>query len=284
MMLRILVALLALGQIAAPLQAGWFDSLASYFYKPDPKPPKIRVLIVYDKPGVVLEVKGMYKLYDPLTGEHISTRYVGKRKFIQAVQDGLKWGEEFPGVHQLLVVPDEKSTTTIVDGIEYRGPIYVYDVGGTISVVNEISIENYLSSILAERHPQKNSPEFLAAIAIAARTAAYYAIEHPKSQYWEVDGRQVGYQGYAVVEESSDIEKAIHDTRYMVMSNSPTGIQAFPAQWSRGQGSSPGLLSNISLEQATEMARQGANAAQILEKAFPGIKIELIHYAQEKHK
>lgn len=286
MLLRILLVILAVGPLSVPANAGWFDSITSYFSKPGPaKPPKIRVLIVHDQQGVVVEVKGKYKIYDPHNSEHISTRFVGKRKFMQAVRDGLKWGEEFPGLHQLMIVPDETSTTTIVDGIEYKGPIFVYDIGGTISVINEVSIEDFLSSTLAQKYRQKLPEELLAAVVIAARTNAYYAAANPKNQYWSVDAKNVNYQGYAIIDTSSDVEKALRDTKYMVMSNSAPGdnqINAFPAEWKNDPTNyGQPFISKITLAQADEMARQGANAAQILIKAFPGVKIELIHYPSE---
>jgi len=287
MLIRILFVLLAIGQFAAPVEAGWFDSVTGYFKKPaTAKPPKIRVLIVHDQQGVVVEVKGKYKMYDPHNGEHLSTRFVGKRKFMQAVRDGLKWGEEFPGLYQLLIVPDETSTTTIVDGIEYRGPIYIYDIGGTISVINEVSIEDFLASTLAQRREQLPE-ELLAAGVIVARTNAYYAAANPKNQYWSVDARPTNYQGFAVVDNNSLIQKAVVGTRHMVMSTTPVGdngqVTAFPAEW-KTEASFNGQqnVSKITFAQATEMAKNGEHAAQILMKAFPGVKIELIHYPTEK--
>lgn len=289
MLLRILFVLLALGPLTPSADAGWFDNLTSYFSKSGvAKPPKIRVLIVNDQQGVVIEVKGKYKIYDPHTGDHISTRFVGKRKFMQAVRDGLKWGEEFPGLYQLLIVPDEKTTTTIVDGIEYRGPIFVYDIGGTISVINEVSIEDFLSSTLVQNYSKKMPEELLAAIVIAARTNAYDAAAHPKNPYWSVDSRSVDYKGYAVVDPKSDVEKAIINTRYMVMSNSASDegqVNAFPAEWKidAADPSQPNV-SKITLEEAGEMAKKGEHAAQILKEAFPGVKVELIHYPLESSK
>ena len=289
MLLKILFVLLMVGPLAAPVNAGWFDSMTSYFSKPAAaKPPKIRVLIVHDQQGVVIEVKGKYKIYDPHNGEHISTRFVGKRKFMQAVRDGIKWGEEFPGLYQLMIVPEERSTTTVVDGIEYRGPIFVYDIGGTISVINEVSIQDFLSSTLSQRYRQKMPEEFLAAVAIAARTNAYYAAANPKNQYWSVDANPVNYQGFAVVDPTSDMEKAINDTRFMIMSNAAPGenqVNAFPAEW-KTDPSNSGLsyISKITLDEAAEMAKKGEHAAQILTKAFPGVKIELIHYAENNKK
>lgn len=287
MIFRMLFLLLAFIPLTMPLQAGWLDSITGYFTKAAPAaPPKIKVLIVHDQPGVVLEVKGKYKIFDPYTKDHLTTRFVGKRKFIQAVRDGIKWGEEFPGIHQLVIVPDDKNTTTIVDGIEYRGSIYVYDVDGTISVVNETFIEDYLASTLALRYREPMSDEALAAIVIAARTTAYYQAENPKSEFWSADGRQVDYQGYAATRQQSGIEQAISATRYMVMSSMSARFgEAVPfiADWKKdGQPKSAAqaVVSQISLAQVSELAQKGEHAAQILAKAFPGTKIELIHYLE----
>lgn len=286
MVLRILIIILALGPLSNSLQAGWFDNITSYFNGSTvQKPPKLRILILHDKEGAVVEVKGKYKLHDPNTGDHISTRFVGKRKYMQAVRDGIKWGEEFPGLFQLLIVPDESSTTTVVDGIEYKGPIYIYDIGGSISMINEVSIEDFLSSSLAQKYRSPMPEEALNAIAIAARTDAYYASANPRNQYWSIDGQAAGYQGFAAVDRSSGIEKAIGDTRFMVMSNSGNGeeqINVFPAHWSNEPPTGGQQLnSKISVQEAIDMANQGAHAAQILSKAFPGSKIELIHYPSE---
>ncbi len=161
-------------------QAGVFDDWVAALWKTEkPVPPTIKVLVTHDKPGVVLEVKGKYKIYDPHQNMYISTRFIGKRKFIQAISDGLKWGEEFPGIHQIRIVPDDPNTTTLVDGIEYKGSIFVYDIGGTISVVNEIDIEDYLKSILEPQFDDNLLPETFASIAITARTNAYYQASWP---------------------------------------------------------------------------------------------------------
>lgn len=283
---RIFFMLLAIGPIATPANASWFENIVNYFSKPvSAKPPKIRVLVVHDQEGAVIEVKGKYKIYDPHTGDHITTRFIGKRKYMQAVRDGIKWGEEFPGVYQLLIVPDESTTTTLVDGVEYRGPLYVYDIGGTISIVNEVPIESYLSSTLAQRYTKKLPEEFLAALAIAARTNAYYAAANPKNQYWSVDAHSSNYQANATIDQSNDVEKAIKDTRFMIMSSSNSGnskINPFPAEWkTEPVNYNQPYISKITFDQAEELAKKGEDASKILMKAFPGIKIELINHSQE---
>lgn len=287
MIFRMLFLLLAFMPLTTSLQAGWLDNITSYFQKDKPlSPPKIKVLIVHDQPGVVLEVKGKYKIFDPHTKDHLTTRFVGKRRFIQAMRDGIKWGEEFPGVHQIVIVPDDKFTTTIVDGIEYRGSIYVYDVDGSISVVNETFIEDYLTSTLPLQYRDYMPEEALAAIAIAARTTAYYQSENPKSEFWAADGRQVNYQGVSPNINQSPMGRAITTTRYMVMSNTSARFgEALPfiADWkqpNQQKTAAQAIVSQISLTQVNDLAKQGEHAAQILTKAFPGTKIELIHYLE----
>lgn len=285
MLIRILVILCAISPFTASVEGGIISKLQSAFSKPIPQqPPSIRVLLAHDQPGVVLEVKGKYKIFDPRTNQHIITSFEGKRKFIQALRDGLRWGEEFPGIHQIVIVPDDRNTTTIVDGIEYRGAIYVYDVGGSISVVNQVDIEEYLDSILPTRYTSNLPDETLAAIAITARTNAYYQAQNAKTPYWDIDASKVGYQGYAVARRSKPIDKAIYDTRYMVLYRIGQGdwaVTPFAVDWRPGSGGKilqGTVYSAITLEDAEQLAKKGSNASQILEKAFPNTSIQLMHY------
>lgn len=256
------------------MNAGILDSWAK---TPQTPPPAISLLLVHDKPGVLLEVKGKYRLYDPKEFSFISTRFIGKRKFIQALHDGLKWGEEFPGLHQLVIVPDSPDITTLIDGSEYRGNLYVYDVEGSVGVINEVSIEDYLQSILVPLEKEQLPQEVLAAIAIAARTNAYYYYLNPKTPYWSLESSKVGYKGYAVTNDNSAIGKAIIATRHLIMNQAKgnSGIIPFPAQFGT---TGEGIKAKISLNDAVTMAKKGANAAEILEKAFPETSIVLTYY------
>lgn len=285
MIARIIMLLLALLPFTGNVDAGFWEHIVNTFWKPSQAmPPMVKVLIVHDAPGAIIEVKGKYRLYDPRTNEFISTRFVGKRKFMQALKEGLRWGEEFPGIHQMTIVPDELSTTIIVDGIEYRGAIYVYDVEGSLSVVNEIDIEDYLHSMLARKYLEPLNEETLAALAIAARTNIYAQAENPKSPYWAFDGRQIGYQGHAVIQGNTGIDRAIDATRFLIMSRSgksDSDAVPFAAQW--GDSNQAGQENaRISIASADEMAKKGSHAAQILSKAFPNTNIVLMYNGPKK--
>jgi stage II sporulation protein D len=269
-----LCALLA----ASPLQGGVLESYITSFWNQGEKAsPNIQVLIAHDQPGAILEVKGKYKLYDPYAQKYISTRFIGKRKFIQPLADGLKWGEEFPGVHQIKIMPDDSKTTTLIDGIEYKGSVYVYDIGGSISIVNEVPLEEYLLVLLTPQFKQKLPEELAAALSITARTQALYQIKNAPTPYWTVEADKVGYEGNAVVAMNSGIAEAVRETKHMVLTSQGAPFQAAWGSASGGsvQGDAP-VFSRLSFFEAEKLAQDGAHAAQILERAFPGAKLQNI--------
>lgn len=283
MIVRTLLLFLALLPFSSPLQASWWDNVTGYFKgQSRSAPPTIRILVLHDLEGVNLEVRGKYSLYDPYTNSYISSRFVGKSRYVQAVSDGLKWGEAFPGLYQIKIKPDDAATTTVINGHEYEGSIYIYDVGGTVSIVNQIPIEDYVRAILVNYQDRHLAPETLAALAIVARTNAYFQAVNPKNTYWAIDAQKVNFQGKTPV--SSAVEDAIKLTRYMIMSR--TGVYEglatpFAAQF---DALSPGQtkeiqVSKISLEEANEKAQNGEHAAQILAKAFPGTTIMMMEYS-----
>lgn len=281
-----LLMVLAILPTASGLHAGWFDSVTSYFGGGKPSAPTIRVLVAHDVAGVDLQVNGIYSLYDPYGNSYLSTRFIGKSRYIQTQSDGLKWGEAFPGLYQLKIKPEESTTTTTVDGKEYIGSMYVYDVGGTISIVNQISVEDYVQAVLAQFKDLNLHPETWAALAIAARTNAYFQAVNPKNTYWAVDAQKVGYTGSGKsLPSSPEIDRAVDVTKYMIMSQTgiyegiatPFAAQLGPLQ--TGRSAKEIVVSKISLDEADEMAKHGEHAAQILAKAFPKTTIMLMSYS-----
>lgn len=267
----LLASMLACGS----MQAGFFDNLVNTFTRSSaPVDPTVGILIAHDVPGIVLEVKGKYRIYDPLTQAFISTRFVGKRKFIQAYSDGIKWGEEFPSLHQIQIVPEDPKTTTLVDGIEYSGVITVYDIGGTISIVNDIPSNEYLKAVLNPYY--SDMPEELAAAyVIAERTNTLYQLKNPPSRYFTVSIDNVNYNGKAAAIRGEGFTPVILATRDMIITkdNAPFAISLYT---NKADSSAKPALGNLSFDQALELANQGQHAAQILNKAFPGSSVNLI--------
>lgn len=279
----LMIAMLLLGH-STIASAGLFDAIARVFSgSKQPAQPTIGILVADDQPGVLVEIQGKYRIYDPNTDSLLSARTLGKKRVMEAKAEGLKWGEEFPGIHQLKIRPEQGNNFIAIDGVQYPGAVYVFDIGGSISVVNEISIEEYLNDILSYQVSEDLPKETLAAIAIAARTQAYFDAQCPQSPFWSVDAKQVGYHGVVRGEEGAAIREAIRTTRSMILSR--TGayegkLTPFPAEWKRDVANktqaASRVFSRISLKDAEQLGFQGKDAATILQKAFPGSHIELI--------
>jgi stage II sporulation protein D len=264
------------------VEASLVDSVKNFFSGNHPAPsPMIQVLLIHDQPAVMLEVKGKYKILDPNTRAVLSSRVVGKKKLIQSLSGGLKWGEEFPGIYQLQLVPDSQGASINVEGVEYPGSITIYDVGGTLSVVNQVNLETYLNRVLSYQYPDKLPEETMAAIAIASRAQAFWAVKHPKNSFWDVDGQQVGYKGGTTKELPIELESAIKNTRNMILSaksSQEEGSSPVCCQWGPGVGGREAgvVYSRVTLFDAEEMGKKGKDAAEILSRAFPNSQIELI--------
>jgi hypothetical protein len=274
--MNIVAGCVAIAPMATTLHGGMWDSVKNVFIPQEkPKPPTIKVLVVHDVDGVLLEVKGKYNIIDPYKNERLGTRFVGKSNLIQALTGGLKWGEEFPGVYQIEILPDNNTVTTVIDGIEYKGNVFIYDIGGSISIVNEVDIEDFLSSTLALQFDKALSKEAMAAAAIAARTDAYHKATTASNLYWHVEANKVGYLGNGVAHRPNGVDDALAATRYMVMSKTSKyegDVTPFPVNVATAD-----RVTGFSPEEADKSAQKGENAAKILAKKFPNTSIELIH-------
>jgi stage II sporulation protein D len=187
------------------------------------KGPTIKVLVLQDVEGALVEVKGSYNLYDPNTGKKLDTAFSSVSYFMHPTTDGIKWGEEFPGVFQVLIVPDNPKSTVLVQGIEYRGMLYCYQIEGTMGFVNEISLDDYVDAVVGGIIGDKKfEKEALSAIAIACRTDAWYRATHSLTPFWAVKANQVGYQGVAMIPLDSAFSTMMKETRGMILdTNAP---------------------------------------------------------------
>lgn len=245
--------------------------------------PKIDVLICKEVDQPMIEIKGKYHIYDPNTKKRLASRIRSRSRPLIPLSSGLKWGEEFPGVYQLHLVPDNESITIVVNGKEYRGSLFIYQIEEKISVVNRVNIEDYLLAVLPKFYTHSRSRETLAAAAIVERTCAVYQATHPVNRFWAVDGEHVGYTGIERDAAVSEIGSAIIGTSHMVMSQMRARKEEptpFPARWSYETImplSSQPIQAVITLEDAEHLSQQGKHAAQILKRAFPDTQIELIY-------
>jgi len=194
------------------------------------KPATIKVLIAKQKDKILLEAKGRHFIYNPLNEILLSEESTSTKNWVTTAHNGLKWGTLIPGIFQIRIVPADSQSSLLVNGIEYRGCVEIYDLKGKLYAVNEVDIERYLKSAMPTQFSSEIDEEVMDAVAIAARTNAYYLATRKPVQYWHVDASDVGYQGNGASMQNLQVERAINSTRHMVMlyKGAP-----FPATWTK---------------------------------------------------
>lgn len=197
-------------------------------YSQKMKPATMKILIAEKADGAKIEVKGGYDLFNPETLLPITSSIMGKCAPVISERGGLKWGELLPGVQQFRIVPADAQSSVLVNGIEYRGCVEIYNLQGGLSIVNEIDIENFLKSTLSIDAPSATDPKVLEAVAIVARTNAYYLASRALSKQWQLRSDECNYQGYGVTLQHLNVERAIENTKHIILTYKG---QPFAATW-----------------------------------------------------
>jgi len=230
--MRTLVLILALCFFSGQVYSENYD-IESYSGIVEPKRPEnIQVLIEKDINEALLEVKGPYYIFNPFDGTRISSGLLGKRFMIHPIEKGLKWGEAFPGIYQILLVPRSPETSILINGTQYEGSVAVFQIDNNISIVNDVDIESYLKSILPTRFSYPLENEVMAAVAILARTEAYFHVARNRASFWHIEASDVGYQGTTFIVPSSTITKSVDATRHLILVNPQNGRNLpFATEW-----------------------------------------------------
>lgn len=251
------VALIALSLIASPLMISSpvYAAEIPVDHAQQNKPATIKVLLEKQKDRVLIEAKGPYFIYNPLTNILLGQGSGRKKEWITPSSSGLSWGGTVPGNFELRIVPKDAKSTLLVNGIEYKGCIEIYDMKGKLFIVNEIDVERYLKSTLAFQFPQELDEEVMDAVSIAARTNAYYIIAKNPVTYWHVDASEVGYEGHALTLQNLYVDRAINNTRHLVMAYN--GVP-FPATWTKDSAGKTADFATVFRKQVT--TPRGVNA------------------------
>ena len=190
----------------------------------------LKVLTHEGLPGSLIEVKGGYQVKDPSTLKHMSSSYFKRRYYLSPTPEGLNWGRVYKGIHQLEIIPKHKSTSVLIDGIQYSGKVTGYDIAGKIYLVVETKVDDYVKSILSEQFGYRNLHQTaLEALAISMRTDLYHKIATSLNPYWDIKATDHGFHGSSLQMINSNAEAAVRATKDLIMlyHNRP-----FPTTWS----------------------------------------------------
>ena len=219
-------------------------------------PQNIHVLLEKDATEALLEVRGAYYIFNPRDGSKISSGVMGKRYIIRPTIEGLKWGQEYPGIHQIVVIPRSDDSKILLNGIQYDGAIAIIKAGDKINLINHVDIESYLKSVLSTQFQYPLEAEAMAALAIAARTTAYYQVASNISSFWHVDGSISQYQGSSLIIPDSISSRSVDATKNLILVNNKDGQKVpFSASWNEHCGGKTAPLFSI--------FRQEMNAPQV---------------------
>lgn len=199
-----------------------------------------------------------------------------------------------------VIKPDSKSFISI-KGKWYRGFFIMYNQNGTLSVINQIDIENYIRGVVPSEMPSSWCFEAHKAQAIAARSYALANLgKHGNFGYDLKDTPEDQAYGGASAE-SPRTNQAVDDTEGLVLIYNLKIIPAYYSASAGGQTSSsaavwarnlpylqsvPSFDANIkknghgvgmSQHGANNLAKMGYNAYQILEYFYKGAQFARIN-------
>lgn len=145
--------------------------------------PRIRVLILQSEDPVMFSSKGCLSLL-PDNGTH-ETIVSPETDTVFSASDGLLIVDKLPA-GQLVRLKSESGQNVKVNGLSYRGDIWVRAVEGQVFVVNSLDLEEYLYGVI----PREISPlwpeQALKTQAVAARTYALYHMIKRKHEIYDV--------------------------------------------------------------------------------------------------
>ncbi|MEM8727535.1 MAG: SpoIID/LytB domain-containing protein [Chlamydiota bacterium] len=212
------------------------------------KPATVRLLLQQEAEGILLEAKGPYAIYNPENGKKEGSGKRDKRFYLYPHEEGIKWGENFLGIYQLQFVPTGPETAFLVNGVQYRGAIEVYNIGNGLSIINEVDVETYIKTVLHEAVPSTLPPNVLDAIAIIARTDTYYKALLNDDAFWHINKEEAGYHGNALIFRNLAIDRAVERTKYLVMTYED---KPFPGSWTENCGGKTASYPSIFRKKAT---------------------------------
>ncbi len=235
-----------------------------------PKQPMLKVLLGQDQDGFMVEVKGAHNVYDPYTGKKLESAFLKSSYYMIPTSDGVKWGQEFPGIYQLLIIPDSSSTSITVNGIQYPGAVAFYQVESKLAAINWVSLEDFTSSILSTTlfPKDQDQKETLATYAIAIRTLAYQSLIESHNAFWDVKASEAGYKGKAVERSDKTFLDAMKVSQDIILAQSGNATDA--SQRETLSQSFTQTFQHMPFQDVHNMAESGKDARQILEHYYPG--------------
>lgn len=208
-----------------------------------------------------------------------------------AVKSGVKY---FPLNTDSLVLRPDNDGFVSTKGRWYRGKLMVKNIGGKLTVINDISLEEYLKGVVPSEMPSSWEMEALKAQAIAARSFALANLGKQSKYGYDLKDNTEDQAYGGASSETDRTNRAVDETVGLVLTYDMKIISAYYSASAGGMtntnawgGNAPYLHSVFSFDEevgkkghgigmsqhgANNLAKQGYNAYQILQYFYQNVK------------
>ncbi len=232
-----------------------------------PPPLEIRVGVVRGEASTVVGTSGQAYLQER-TGKTLSVVTSGERLTVLPNSGALSvGGRALPPVAWL--TPAQGSFVFVGDRW-YRGRVLLVSQGNEVVAVNYVDLEHYLTSVVGSEMHANAPMEALKAQAIAARSYALVHMIRPASDWFDLGDTQRWQVYKGLKSEYNTGLKAVGDTAGQVLSYQGGVVESLYA-------STDAIVSSVhkgrgmSQLGAYDLAKQGYNYQQILNRYYPGV-------------
>lgn len=193
-------------------------SFFRWFKKVPPLPPIVSVEIIPSVKSVKISANSMIEVINPSTDE-ILHRFQAKEKINVSLRNGnlILNGIDYSSKELVLNAPE--TAFIFVNSAKYRGKLIFKSRSiSRLQVINKLDVEKYLYGVVPREMSSSWPREALKAQAIAARTYAIYQILHKKYGGYDLKSTVESQVYGGASAETERTNKAIDDTRDLVMS------------------------------------------------------------------
>jgi hypothetical protein len=162
----------------------------------------------------------------------------------------------------------------LVDGRPYEGRLRVLRGSGGLQLVNHLSLERYISSVVGAEMPSSWHMEALKAQAVAARSYAMAHMARPASAHWHLGDttRWQAYRGLGSVNPRT--RQATSSTSGVILSYQGGIVESLYAATTRITQEAHGHLgASMSQHGAQDLAEQGLRYNEILGRYYQGASL-----------
>lgn len=234
-----------------------------------PPPLEIRVGIARKLPQIIIGASQQAYLQNR-HGQALNSINGNQALIVQAKGANLQIdGQSLPGV--LWLTPAQGSYLAVGERW-YRGRVLLVSSGERVIAVNYVDLEHYLTSVVGSEMHANAPAEALKAQAIAARSYALVHMIRPASDWFDLGDTQRWQVYKGLQSEYNTSQQAVLETAGQVLSHQGGVVEslyaatdAIVASVHQGRG-----MSQLG---AYDLAKQGYNYQQILNRYYPGVSL-----------